>query len=83
MHTVYALFSKDYNKIYIGITSDLEKRLFTHNNLPKGWTAKFRPWIIIYTEEFDSKKEALQREKQLKSARGREFIWKMINTEIS
>ncbi len=80
MFIVYALYSKDYNKIYIGMTSDLEKRLFAHNNLPKGWTAKFRPWIILHTEEFNTKKEALQREKQLKSAKGREYLWDLIKS---
>jgi len=35
----------------------------------KGWTVKFRPWRIIHTEEFDTKAEAMQREKQLKSSR--------------
>ncbi|WP_319479896.1 GIY-YIG nuclease family protein [uncultured Draconibacterium sp.] len=80
MFTVYALYSKDFNKIYIGMTSDLEKRFFAHNNLPKGWTAKFRPWIIVHAEEFNSKKEALQRVKQLKSAKGRESIWNLIDS---
>ncbi len=41
--TVYALFSDKYNKIYIGMTSNLEKRFFAHINLPKGWTASFMP----------------------------------------
>jgi putative endonuclease len=78
MFTVYALYSKKHNKIYVGMTSDMEKRLFAHNNLPKGWTAKFRPWNVIHSEEFEKKPDALNREKQLKSAKGREFIWKMI-----
>ena len=79
MFTVYALFSEKHNKIYIGMTSNLEMRFFAHNNLPKGWTASFRPWKLIYTEEFGSKQEALIREKELKSARGRESIRKIIN----
>jgi putative endonuclease len=43
MFTVYVLFSEKYNKIYIGMTSNLEKSFFAYNNLPKGWTASFRP----------------------------------------
>jgi len=50
MFIVYALYSKKYQKIYIGMTSDLERRLFAHNNLPKGWTAKFRPCTVIHTK---------------------------------
>ena len=75
MFTVYALYSKKFDKIYIRFTSNLQQRFLSHNELSKkGWTIKFRPWQIIYTEEFDSKSEAMKREKQLKSAKGREFI---------
>ena len=79
MHTVYILYSKKFDKIYIGCTSNLEARFKSHNELgTKGWTIKFRPWEIVYTEEFDSKREALDREKQLKGAKGREWIRKEI-----
>ncbi len=75
MFTTYVLFSERYDKIYIEYTSDLESRLLSHNTLAtKGWTIKFRPWKLVYKEEFETKKEAMIREKQLKSAKGREFI---------
>ena len=79
MFIVYVLYSKDYNKIYIGFTSNLEQRLLSHNELgKKGWTIKFRPWQLIYKEEFDNKSDAMKREKQLKTATGRSFIWSII-----
>ena len=79
MYTVYALYSQKFDKIYIGFTSNLEQRLNSHNHLAKkGWTIKFRPWKVIYTEEFKDKSEAMKREKQLKSAKGREFIRSLI-----
>jgi putative endonuclease len=75
MFYVYALYSNEYKKIYIGFTSDLEKRLFSHNHgLKKGYTSKFRPWTVVYSEEFSDKQSALRRERQLKTAQGREFI---------
>ena len=81
MFTVYVLYSKDYNKIYIGFTSNLEQRLLSHNELgKKGWTIKFRPWQLIYTEEFQLKSDATKREKELKTATGRNFIWSIIKT---
>ena len=80
MFTVYVLYSKGYNKIYVGFTSDLEQRLLSHNKLgTKGWTIKFRPWQLIYKEEYHEKSEAMLREKQLKTATGRSFIWSIIN----
>ena len=79
MYTVYVLHSPSYNKIYIGFTSDLENRLKSHNIFAsKGWTKQFRPWVLIYTEEYTSKAEAMKREKNLKGAKGRAEIWNMI-----
>ncbi len=80
MYTVYTLHSPDYDKIYIGFSSDLESRMLSHNKLgTKGWTIKYRPWEIVYTEECKTKAEAMKREKQLKSAKGRAFIRRIIN----
>jgi putative endonuclease len=80
MFTVYVLHSPTFKKIYVGYTSDLAQRIKSHNELAfKGWTIKFRPWKIIHTESFDTKLAAITREKQLKSAKGREWIWHLIN----
>ena len=74
MFTVYVLHSPKYDKLYVGMTSNPEMRIFAHNNLPKGWTKKFRPWVLIYKEEYTTKSEAMTREAQLKSFQGREYI---------
>ena len=80
MFTVYALHSPNYDKIYIGFTSNLELRLLSHNEVSKkGFTAKYRPWNLIYSEEYEDKSSAMKREKELKSYRGREFIRSLIN----
>jgi len=79
MFTVYVLYSKSFNKIYIGFTSDIKQRLLSHNKLAKkGYTVKYRPWVIVLTEQFETKAEAMSREKSLKGAKGREAIWKLI-----
>ena len=78
-HTVYVLYSETYDKIYIGRTTNLPERFKSYNELgTKGWTIKFRPWRIVHTEVFDTKPEAIQREKELKSAAGRRWIRKEI-----
>ena len=75
MFIVYVLYSASFDKIYIGFTSDLEQRLRSHNELAtKGWSIKFRPWQLVHKEIFESKADAMQREKQLKTAQGREWI---------
>ena len=81
MFTVYVLHSERFDKIYIGYISNLEERFRSHNELAtKGWTIKFRPWKIVHKEFFESKQDAMRREKELKSAKGREWIWGLIRT---
>jgi len=70
----YILYSEKYQKHYTGFTSNLEQRLLSHNKLGKDWTAKYRPWHIIYSKEFITKKEAMGYEKWLKTGVGRDFI---------
>ena len=72
--TVYILFSEQFGKHYTGFTSNLPERLKSHNELGKDWTAKYRPWKLVYKKEFDVKKEALQYEKWLKTGAGRDFV---------
>ena len=84
MYTTYVLYSEKYDKIYIGFTSNLQQRLLSHNKLAtKGWTIKFRPWQLIYHENHQTKQQAMNREKQLKSYQGRKFIRNLINDRVN
>lgn len=77
MYYVYALYNRKHNKIYIGQTKDLDERLQLHKErlFKKSFTAKLDgEWVLIYKEQIGDRKQALIREKQLKSFRGREFI---------
>jgi putative endonuclease len=76
MYTVYVLYSSLHAKIYVGYTGNLEARLLSHNELgKKGWTIKFRPWVLVYKEEYKTKPEALSREKELKTSKCRKWVW--------
>ena len=75
MYFVYVLYSVKYRKIYIGFTKNLKQRLLSHNKLSKkGYTLRYRPWIVVFTEEYNLKTEAMKREKLLKTGKGREYI---------
>ncbi len=75
MYIVYVLYSVDFDKTYVGFTSDLESRVISHNiKATKGYTIKFRPWIIIHQESFENKTAAIAREKYFKSGSGRQLI---------
>jgi len=79
MYYVYVLQSVKSAKVYIGFTSNLDSRIIAHNHPSNtGWTKLFMPWKLVYSEEFDTKAEAMLREKQLKSCKGREFIHQTI-----
>ena len=54
---------------------NLDQRLNAHNHpLNKGYTGKYKPWEILYSESHEEKQSARRREKQLKTAQGRKFI---------
>ena len=75
MFVTYVLYSKQFDKIYVGYTSDLINRFHSHNlYATKGYTVSFRPWEVLLVEFYDTKTEAMRREKALKSSRGRAFI---------
>lgn len=74
IYTVYILYSDSFNKHYTGFTSDIEARLYSHNHAGKDWTARYRPWRLIFSKEFSGKKEAMAYEKGLKTGVGRDFI---------
>ena len=75
LFTTYVLYSEKFMKHYTGYTSNLEKRLLSHQELGnKDWTTKFRPWKLIFTKEFSCKSDAMKFEKWLKTGSGRDFI---------
>ena len=81
---VYVIKNNVNNKIYIGQTSDINKRLLRHNNLlpskKSSYTRRNKGlWIVVYKEEYGSREEAIKRERELKSFKGREYIRNVIN----
>lgn len=69
-YTAYILFSKKDRRLYVGCTSDIEKRLKRHMTGQVAATVKRRPIELIHTEQFDSKTDAFNRERFLKSLWG-------------
>lgn len=64
---VYILTNDWGNVMYIGVTNDLERRLFEHRQeLADGFTKKYHVHKLVYFEETTDVRAALEREKQLK-----------------
>ena len=55
------------------MTQDLDSRLRSHNLGDVKSTKPYGPWEVVYSEEYDTRDEARNREKYLKSAAGRRW----------
>ena len=64
---IYILANKRNGTLYIGVTSNLVKRVYEHkNNIIKGFTKKYNIHKLVYYEITDDIESAIRREKQLK-----------------
>ena len=66
--TVYVLQNPE-ARLYIGHTGNIQRRLNEHLTGMSRWTSKHGPWQLVYTEFYDSRVEAVARERALKSGR--------------
>jgi putative endonuclease len=80
MFYVYILYSKSSNLYYKGFTTDLIKRLENHLSGKSKYTSTKTDWILVYSKEFEIKKEALIEEKRLKKL-NRASIEKLISNK--
>ena len=64
---VYILSSKRNGTLYVGVTSDLIKRVWEHKNkLVEGFTERYGVDKLVYYEQFQDAAYAIRREKRLK-----------------
>ena len=64
---VYLLAKKKNSTFYVGITSDLSRRIWEHKNeTADGFTKKYCIKTLVYYEIFDDVENAIRREKRLK-----------------
>jgi putative endonuclease len=79
MYCVYLIKSLNYpEKVYVGCTEDLDKRLSDHNCGTTAHTAKYVPWELVMFLAFRDKNSAVNFEKYLKSGSGRAFAAKRL-----
>ncbi len=74
MYHTYILKSLEDGKHYYGSTSNLDKRFKEHNKGQVKSTKSRIPWILHYSEEFKTKKEAIKRENFFKSYSGHKWL---------
>ena len=84
MFCIYILYSQSADKFYVGQTSDVQKRLWEHNNpVEKSkYTAKYIPWeLILYFQVSNERGDAMKIEKFIKAQKSRKFILKLIENK--
>jgi putative endonuclease len=71
---VYVLKSEIDGRLYKGQTCEIVKRIIQHNSGKTKSTKGYKPWKLVYFETFETRDEAVLREKYFKTGSGREFL---------
>jgi len=77
MFWVYAISSLNRNYIYVGLTSgleSLESRIARHNKGYEKTTKPYRPFVLLFSEQVNTRTDAREREKYWKSGIGKEKL---------
>ncbi len=78
---VLRLYSRNYDRYYVGHCEDLIIRLTRHNNRGVPSTKFYVPWELVYTENFVSRSPASARDKEIKNKKSRKYIEFLIRQE--
>jgi len=78
MFLVYILFSESKGRFYVGHTADILDRVKRHNDGRSASTKSGRPWTLVFTEPYESRAEAMKREKQIKGWKSATAIHRLI-----
>ena len=76
---VYIIESLKDGTYYVGSTEDLPQRIGRHNQGRSKYTKAKRPWKLLYYEEYLDRADAVNREKQIKRRKSREYIETMVS----
>jgi predicted GIY-YIG superfamily endonuclease len=80
---VYILQSVNFDYYYVGQSENPHVRLEYHNTTERGFTARYRPWKLVYIKECANRTEAKKLERRIKSWKSRKMIEKLLRGEIT
>jgi putative endonuclease len=78
---MYILYSEHLDRYYIGQTENLEERLQSHLSGISGFTSKAKDWIVVYSETFATREEAIKRESEIKRKKSRKYVEWLVHCE--
>ncbi len=76
----YILYSEKTDRYYVGSCQDLKDRLSRHNAGYSKSTKAGAPWVLKYTETFDMRSAATNREAEIKKKKSRKYIEQLISS---
>ncbi|MFC1638991.1 GIY-YIG nuclease family protein [Patescibacteria group bacterium] len=83
MYYVYILRSKVDDNFYVGFAENLKRRLTEHSNGAVKSTKRRRPLVLLCYEAYATKRDALRRERYLKSSDGRKELRIRLDTVLA
>ena len=83
MFFCYIIYSYKDEKLYVGYTNNINRRIKEHIDGRIGSTKNRRPLTLIHTESFPTRREAMKRERFLKSLYGSKFKQKIMKAFLS
>jgi len=81
MFTVYVIRSTFNGMYYVGFTDDIDRRMMEHNEGMSKFTRRGRPWTLMFTEQFETRREAMMREREIKKRKSRTHLERLIRGE--
>ena len=79
---VYILHSPSSDKYYVGQSQNPARRLEFHNSIEKGFTSRYRPWMLVYSKECAMQVESRVLEQKIKNWKSKVMIRRLVAGEI-
>jgi len=76
---LYILKSEKSGRYYVGQTDDLEERVRYHNSNYSKALRNRGPWKLLYSEAYESRSEAVRREREIKRQKDRHYIERLVS----
>lgn len=73
MFYIYILYSKIVDKYYVGQTENQDERIISHSSGISKYTSISTDWILVYTELFETRSQAIIRENEIKKKKSRKY----------
>ena len=82
MYYVYVLYSESFNRYYIGCTKDIKNRLERHNAGHTPSTKAYYPWILVFSQSFNTLAEARKRELEIKGWKNSTYMSQALGIKL-